>query len=298
MPLSGVSDFDAALSYAGEAVEQTMDSLLPAIDGPEARLPEAMRYAAFGPGSRLRPFLVLASATLFSVARSAAFRVAAAGEFAHACSTIHDDLPPIDRDERRHHRPSCRSHFGAATAILARDALQSLAFEVLAQPATHGDPAVRCLLTAGLAQAIGAHGTAGGQMLHLAAADQALENAAIIRLQRLKTGALFAFACTAGAILAKASDPMRHALQAYAHDLGLAWQITNDLLEADAEHDPAGNSGALPAAKASFVDVLGRDRARDQANVLARQASRHLESFGAKADLLRRTAQFVVGRRA
>ena len=299
MPLSGISDFDAALGHAAGAVEQTMARLLPATDGPEAQLPQAMRYAALSPGRRLRPFFVLAGASLFSVASAAALRVAAAAEMAHACSLIHDELPPIDRDDHHGGRPSCQSRFDAATAILARDALQSLAFEVLAQPATHGDPAVRCQLMAGLAQAIGVQGTAGGQMLDIAGNGEALESAATIRLQRLKTGAMFAFACTAGAILAKASDPMRHLLQAYAHDLGLAYQISDDLLTADvAAGHSANTSGLARAKRANFVRVLGRERAADQARALAHQATQHLESFGDKAALLRRAAEAVVERRA
>ncbi len=301
MPLSSHRQFDQALAFAAQSVERTMDRLLPSGDEGEARLFEAMRYSSLGGGKRLRAFFVLAGATLFKVAALPALRTASAIEFIHAYSLIHDDLPAMDDDDLRRGKPSCHKQFDEATAILAGDALQALAFEVLAHDETHGDPAVRVALVAELARATGAHGMVGGQMLDLLAEQQAGERSigAITRLQRLKTGALISFSCTAGAILGKASDHPRMALQAYAHDLGLAFQIADDLLDVEGNVVELGKTPGkdIVAGKATFVSILGVKRARAQAEMLARQAAAHLDSFGEAADLLRQAANFVIARR-
>ena len=262
-----------------------------------------MRYSSLGGGKRLRAFFVLAGASLFKVGAVPALRTASAIEFVHAYSLIHDDLPAMDDDDLRRGKPSCHKQFDEATAILAGDALQTLAFEVLADTDTHGDPAVRAHLVVDLAKAAGAHGMVGGQMLDLLAEEQDAEEMSIgtiTRLQRLKTGALISFSCTAGAILGKAAEPMRSALSAYAHDLGLAFQIVDDLLDVEGDPSVVGKATGKDAAagKATFVSILGLERARAQASMLARQAAAHLEPFGDKADLLRQAANFVVSRRA
>ncbi len=301
MPLSAHRDFESALAFAAASVERTMDRLLPAGDTDEARVFEAMRYASLGGGKRLRAFFVLAGATLFRVGALPAMRTASAIEFVHAYSLVHDDLPAMDDDDLRRGKPSCHRQFDEATAILAGDALQALAFEVLAHEDTHGDPAVRAALVAELARAAGAHGMVGGQMLDLLAEERPdLSIGAITRLQRLKTGALISFACTSGAILGKAAEPLRHALSAYAHDLGLAFQIVDDLLDIEGSAEQLGKTPGKDASagKATFVSILGLDRARAQAGLLARQAAAHLEPFGEAADLLRQAAQFVVARQA
>jgi farnesyl diphosphate synthase len=306
MPLSSYREFDAALAFAAESVERTMERLLPhAFPGEnsgETRVFDAMRYSSLGGGKRLRAFFVLAGATLFKVGAIPANRAASAIEFVHAYSLIHDDLPAMDDDDLRRGKPSCHKQFDEATAILAGDALQALAFEVLADTDTHGDPAVRASLVVELAKAAGAHGMVGGQMLDLLAEEQVGEMSigAITRLQRLKTGALISFSCTAGAILGKAADPMRNALSAYAHDLGLAFQIVDDLLDVEGDAAEVGKATGKDAAagKATFVSILGKDRARSQATMLARQAAAHLEPFGTAANLLRQAADFVVSRRA
>ncbi|MDP1961293.1 MAG: polyprenyl synthetase family protein [Reyranella sp.] len=301
MPLSSHRQFDQALAFAAESVERTMDRLLPSGNEGEARLFEAMRYSSLGGGKRLRAFFVLAGATLFKVAAQPALRTACAIEFVHAYSLIHDDLPAMDDDDLRRGKPSCHKQFDEATAILAGDALQALAFEVLAHDETHGDPAVRAALVTELARASGAHGMVGGQMLDLLAESQKGERSigAITRLQRLKTGALISFSCTAGAILGKASDHPRAALLAYAHDLGLAFQIADDLLDVEGTVADLGKTPGkdAQAGKATFVSILGLERARAQAGLLARQAAAHLDSFGEAADLLRQAADFVVARR-
>ncbi|MDE2228834.1 MAG: polyprenyl synthetase family protein [Alphaproteobacteria bacterium] len=259
-----------------------------------------MRYAALAPGKRLRPFLVLASAQLFTVGRRSALQAAVAVELMHAYSLVHDDLPAMDDSDLRRGRPTVHKTFDEATAILAGDGLLTLAFEVLAHPDTHGDPAVRCELVASLAQAAGAAGMVGGQMFDLIAEEHPeLDIGSITRLQRLKTGALIAFSCEAGAILGKAPAELRMALRGYAHDLGLAFQIADDLLDV---HGSAGETGKpvgrdAAAGKATFVSILGADRARAQATLLVRQAVTHLDLFKERANLLREAARFVVDRR-
>ncbi len=302
MPLSTYRSFEMALAFAAQSTERTMDRLLPLTAGGEARVIEAMRYSSLGGGKRLRAFFVLASATLFKVATLSALRTASAIEFVHAYSLIHDDLPAMDDDDLRRGKPSCHKQFDEATAILAGDALQALAFEVLAHEDTHGDPAVRTALIAELAKAAGAHGMVGGQMLDLLAEKQGgdLPIGPITHLQRLKTGALISFSCTAGAVLGKASEPMRAALAAYAHDVGLAFQIADDLLDVEGSAEQLGKTPGkdVAAGKATFVSILGVERARAQAGLLAKQAAAHLEPFGAAADLLKQAAEFVVARRA
>jgi len=294
-----LKNFELALAHAARLTTTTMERLLAGGAEPEARLMQAMRYGALSGGKRLRPFFVLNSAQLFNVAESAAARVAAAVEFVHAYSLIHDDLPAMDDDDLRRGQPTVHKQFDEATAILAGDALQALAFEVLAEPATHGDPAVRCELVRSLAVAIGAHGMVGGQMADLAAGDGSFGIGEITRMQRMKTGELIAFSCVAGAILGKAAEPSRHALQAYAHDLGLAFQIADDLIDAEGSAAEAGKAVGKDKArgKATFVDILGVERARAQARLLAEQAGKHLDIFEEKADLLREAARFVVTRR-
>jgi len=302
MPLSSFIAFEPALAHAAVSTEQTMERLLPRGDSDEARVFEAMRYSSLGGGKRLRAFFVLAGATLFKVGAMPALRTASAVEFLHAYSLIHDDLPAMDDDDLRRGKPACHRQFDEATAILAGDALQALAFEVLAHEDTHGDAQVRAHLVAELARAAGAHGMVGGQMLDLLAeqTDGAMSIGTITRLQRLKTGALISFSCTAGAILGKAADQSRAALSAYAHDLGLAFQIVDDLLDVEGDAAELGKTPGKDqaAGKATFVSILGVERARAQAGALARQAAAHLEPFGNAADLLRQAANFVVARRA
>ena len=295
------ASFDAALADAARLTDAVIDRLIRVPSGLEARVFEAMRYAALAPGKRLRPFLVLASAQLFAVVQRSALQAASAVELVHAYSLVHDDLPAMDNSDLRRGRPTCHKAFDDATAVLAGDALLTLAFEVLAQSDTHGDPAVRCELVAALAQAAGAGGMVGGQMIDLIAEHRPdLDMGAITRLQRLKTGALIAYACEAGAILGKSALEPRLALRAYAHDLGLAFQIADDLLDVQGSSGetgkPVGQDQA--AGKATFVSILGVERARAQAQLLIAQAIRHLELFGEKADLLRQAARFVIERRA
>jgi farnesyl diphosphate synthase len=292
--------FESALSGAATQVDAVIDHLISVPSGPEARVFEAMRYAVLGPGKRLRPFLVLASSRLFGVSRRGALHAAASVEMVHAYSLVHDDLPAMDNSDLRRGRPTCHKQFDDATAVLAGDGLLTLAFEVLAHPHTHGDPAVRCELVSALAIAAGAQGMVGGQMFDLLAEHRSdLDIGAITRLQRLKTGALIAFSCEAGAILGKAPHEARVALRGYAHDLGLAFQIADDLLDVEGSPDQTGKPVGQDAAagKATFVSILGVERARAQAELLVDQAVAHLDIFDANTELLRQTARFVVERR-
>ena len=295
-----MSAFTDALADDARAVTEMLDRLLSTEDSAESHLTEAMRYATLNGGKRVRPFLVMSSARLFSVAESCALRVAAAVEMVHCYSLVHDDLPAMDDDDLRRGQPTCHVRFDEATAILAGDALLTKAFQVLADPDTHSDPAVRSDLVAELAHAAGDEGMVAGQMLDLMAEDAALGMSEVTRLQRLKTGMLIGFACESGAILGKAPEAARHALRAYVHDLGLAFQIVDDLLDVEGDEKEVGKKTGKDqaAGKATFVSLLGRDRARAQADMLAGQAAQHLELFAEKANHLRELARFVVKRRA
>lgn len=293
------SDLAAAMAEAAEAVNRGLERILPRSDFPEKKLFEAMRYSALGGGKRLRPFLVMSSSRIFGVADECALRAAVAVECVHCYSLIHDDLPAMDNSDLRRGRPTVHKQYDEATAILAGDALLTIAFEILADPRTHEDPAVRCRLVSALAKASGVHGMVGGQMLDLIAETSKLDIGAITRLQRLKTGELIAFSAEAGAILGKTSTQHLNALRAYAHDLGLAFQIIDDLLDAEGTEAETGKSVGrdAKAGKATFVTVLGADRARAQAKLLSEQAIQHLSMFGDRARHLEDVARFVVDRK-
>ncbi len=295
---------DAVLAQAREdaasAVEAALDVLLAESEGPEARLDEAMRYAALGGGKRLRAFLVIEGARLFAVSSTCAARVAAAVEMLHAYSLIHDDLPAMDNDDLRRGRPSTHKAFDEATAILAGDALQARAFEVLAEPDTHNDSLARAELVQAFARAVGPRGMVGGQMIDMLAEGRNFTAPEVTRLQSMKTGRLIEFSAEAGAILGRASPPQRQALAHFGHELGAAFQIADDLLDALSSTEEMGKTAGKDAAagKATLVAILGTARAREQATHLAEQACQHLDPFGERADLLRALARFVVARRA
>lgn len=294
-----MSELKAAMAACAEAVNRELDRILTTDDAPERRLIEAMRYASLAGGKRLRPFLVMQTARQFSVAERSALRVAATVELVHCYSLVHDDLPAMDDDDLRRGKPTVHKAFDEATAILAGDALLTLAFGVLANPATHPNPAIRADLVVKLAKAAGGHGMVGGQMIDLRAAQTDLDIGSITRLQRLKTGALIDFSCQAAAALGNAPSAARDALRGYAHDLGLAFQIADDLLDVEGAEAETGKAVGKDAqrGKATFVSILGPERARAQAELLAQQAVEHLAIFDEKADLLRAVARFIVDRR-
>lgn len=294
------SRLQQALADNAAAIESALAALLPAGNGLETRLYEAMRYATLNGGKRLRPFLVMEGARLFAVREACALRAACAVEMVHCYSLVHDDLPAMDNDDLRRGRPTVHKQFDEATAILAGDALLTAAFAVLADPLTHSDAQVRAQLVLALANAAGAEGMVGGQMIDLIAENQSLDIGAITRLQRMKTGALICAAAEAGAILGKTPQPLREALRGYAQALGLAFQMSDDLLDAEGSIGEVGKRTGKDAArgKATFVSLLGAERARAQARMLAEQAIEHLDLFGEKADLLRDVARWVVDRRS
>ncbi len=298
--LEKLNSFKKLLAAGAAEVTETLDQLLRAEDGQESRLAEAMRYVSLSGGKRIRPFMVRESSRLFNVAPSCALRVAAAVEMIHCYSLVHDDLPAMDDDNLRRGQPTCHIKYDEATAILVGDALLTKAFEVLAGEPTHSDPRVRSELIVEIARASGGEGMVGGQMFDLMAENQQLDMPGITHLQRLKTGVLIGFSCEAGAILGKAPETARHALHAYAHDLGLAFQIVDDILDVEGDEKEVGKKIGKDkmAGKATFVSLLGLERARSQADILADQAIQHLDLFLEKADSLRDLAKYVVSRKS
>ncbi len=287
-----------ALDAIGTAMDQRFDRLLPVPRDGRDRLYQGMRHAVIGGGKRMRPLLVVAACDLFHVDRERALRVAVAIECVHCYSLIHDDLPCMDDDDLRRGKPTVHKAYDEATAVLAGDSLHALAFEILADPATHGDPAARAELVLELAKASGPNGMAGGQMMDIAATDEAFDLGETTRLQQLKTGALIGFCLEAGAIMGRIPEQGRTPLRGYARDLGLAFQIADDLLDVEGSSAKTGKAVGKDAAagKATFVSLLGIERARTQAAMLIDQAIDHLHSFGAEADLLRAIARFAIAR--
>lgn len=288
---------DAMADVAGE-VDRAFDALLPVPNDPRADLYEAMRYAAMAGGKRLRPLLVRAVADLFAVDRVASTRVGAAIEAIHVYSLIHDDLPAMDDDALRRGKPTVHVRYGEATAILAGDCLHALAFEWLAHPDTHPDPFVRAELVLDLARAAGPSGMAGGQAMDLAAETRTFDLPTVTRLQQMKTGALIGASVEAGAILGRVPPEGRLGLRGYAHDLGLAFQIVDDLLDAHGDEGKVGKKlrKDADAGKETFLTLLGPDRARAQSRMLVDQAVQHLHAYGLEADILRELARFVLER--
>ncbi len=265
--------------------------------GPDSAVRRACQYALLNGGKRFRPSIALMIAEAVNPEADVT-QAALAIEYFHTASLVVDDLPCMDDDDLRRGRPSTHKAFDEATAVLAGDALLTFAFEILGSADTHDDYRVRCDLVVGLAKAVGTHGMVGGQMIDMASEGKTLEIGALTRLQQLKTGALIAYACESGAILGKASKEARHALHAYAHDLGLAFQITDDVLDEEGDSVTLGKTAGKDknAGKATFVSILGVKRAREQARMLADQAVQHLDLFDGKADSLRSAASFVINR--
>ncbi len=279
-------------------VDAAFDELLPMPEDTRARLVEAMRYAAIGGGKRVRPLLVASVAALYGVDREVAVRTGCAVEAIHVYSLIHDDLPCMDDDDLRHGKPTLHRAYDEATAVLAGDSLHALAFEILADPAISGDPFVRAELVATLAGASGMNGMAGGQMMDMAAGSADYDLPTITRLQQLKTGALLAASVEMGAILGRVPPEGRGHLRAYARDIGLAFQIADDLLDHEGDEAKAGKALRKDdeQGKQTFVTLMGAGKAREQARALVEQAIGHLGSHGSEADLLRALARFIVER--
>ena len=287
-----------SLTQIAADIDQEFDALLKLPGDARDRLYAAMRHAAIGGGKRLRPLLVTATAALFHVNRAVAVRVGTAVEAIHVYSLVHDDLPCMDDDDMRRGKPTVHRAFDDATAVLAGDSLHALAFEILASPQTHPDPFVRGELVSTLALASGPEGMAGGQMMDIEAENATFDLQTVVRLQALKTGALIAASVEMGAILGHIPPEGRTHLRGYARDIGLAFQIADDIL--DVEGDPKLAGKALQkdadAGKGTFVSLMGLERAKQQAEMLVAQANEHLSCYGTEANLLRAIANYITER--
>ena len=291
-------ELDAEASRVSGEVDHFFSELLAPPEDARDRLYEAMRHAAIGGGKRLRPLLTIAASRLFAIARERALRVGCAIEAIHVYSLIHDDLPCMDDADLRRGKPTVHKEFGEAEAVLAGDSLHALAFDILAHPATNEDPWVRSELVLELARAAGPQGMAGGQMMDLFAEGRQLDLPAITRLQQLKTGALIEYSVDAACIMAKLPQEARTPYRGYARNIGLAFQIADDLIDHSGDEAAAGKPTRKDraAGKATFVSLLGEDRARQQAGFLVNQATEHLSGHGSEADLLRAIARFAIER--
>ncbi|HZV19657.1 MAG TPA: farnesyl diphosphate synthase [Sphingobium sp.] len=298
MRIDAPTRLDEAMATIADAIDRQFDQLLTSPDDLRTRLYAAMRHAAIGGGKRMRPLIVKASCDLFNVGFESALRTGLAVECIHVYSLIHDDLPAMDDDDLRRGKPTVHRAYDEATAILAGDCLHDLAFSVLVDERTHPDPFARCDLIRALAQASGPMGMAGGQMMDLTAETTPFDLPTVTRMQQLKTGALIAFSAESGAILARVPEEKRVGLRGYARDLGLAFQIADDLLDVEGDAEVTGKAVGKDeaAGKATFVSLIGRDQAREQAELLVEQAKAHLRGFGNEADLLRDIADFAIRR--
>jgi farnesyl diphosphate synthase len=293
-----------AIAASAKAVDATLEAVLPRPHGPQGRVQEAMRYATFAGGKRLRPFLVLHSARLFGIDDAHSLRVGSAIEVLHTYSLVHDDLPCMDDDDLRRGRPTTHIAFDEMTAVLAGDGLLTIAFEILADEKTHPDPAVRIALVARLAEASGHDGMIGGQVIDMIAdtikAGKKFGVDDVVNLQRLKTGQLFEFSCEAGPILAKAPAEDRARLRAYAREMGVVFQITDDLLDVTSTAEKTGKAVGKDAqmGKATLVTLLGVDGARAEAKKRAQAAIAALGAYAARSPELSGLPLFLLDRDA
>lgn len=291
-------DFEVRLIEIADRVTVALDQLIPPASGPEANLMRAMRHAALGNGKRMRPFFVLEVGRMFGADETALLRAAAALECIHTYSLVHDDLPCMDDDDLRRGQPTVHKAFNEPTAVLAGDALLTLAFGILSHPDTHADPDIRLRLIARLADAAGARGMVGGQMIDMLGVDHIRDLNTITRMQRMKTGALISYAVEAGAFIGRANDAERQALAGFANDLGLAYQIADDLLDATGDVATVGKATGKDkdAGKATFVTLLGVEGAGQRVRLLAAQAKEHLANFHNRANMLLQSVDYVLER--
>ena len=295
---SSPSLLNESLTQIAADIDQEFDALLKLPGDARDRLYAAMRHAAIGGGKRLRPLLVTATAALFHVDRAVAVRVGTAVEAIHVYSLVHDDLPCMDDDDMRRGKPTVHRAFDDATAVLAGDSLHALAFEILASPQTHPDPFVRGELVSTLALASGPEGMAGGQMMDIEAENATFDLQTVMRLQALKTGALIVASVEMGAILGHVPPERRIHLRGYARDIGLAFQIADDILDVEGDPELAGKAlqKDADAGKGTFVSLMGLERAKQQAEMLVAQANEHLSCYGTEANLLRAIANYITER--
>lgn len=294
----GLMEFAGRLEQVADRVTVALDQLIPRADGPEADLMRAMRHAALANGKRMRPFFVLETGAMFDADETSLLRTAVALECIHTYSLVHDDLPCMDDDDYRRGQPTVHKAFDESTAVLAGDALLTLAFEILADEDTHRDAKIRCELITKLAQASGANGMVGGQMIDMLEENMPRDLNIITRMQRLKTGMLISYSTEAAAIIGGARQHERQALAGFAHDLGLAYQIADDLLDATGELETVGKATGKDeaAGKANFVTLLGVEGAQQRVRLLAAQAKDHLSVFHNRANILLQSVDYVLAR--
>lgn len=299
MAADGDPDFGRRLTEIADRVTVALDQLIPPAQGPEADLMRAMRHSALANGKRMRPFYVIETGAIFDAPEKSLLRTAAALECVHSYSLIHDDLPCMDDDDFRRGQPTVHKAFNEATAVLAGDALLTLAFKILANRETHQDPHIRLKLLERLSDNAGALGMVGGQMIDMLEEESPRDLNTITRMQRLKTGALISYSVEAGAIIGGANEAERQALHGFAHDLGLAYQISDDLLDATGEEVDVGKPLRTDesAGKANFVTLMGVEQARERVRLLAAQAKEHLAIFRNRANILLQSVDFVLDRK-
>ena len=294
----GDPEFGRRLTEIADRITVALDQLIPPAQGPEADLMRAMRHSALANGKRMRPFYVIETGAMFDAPEKSLLRTAAALECIHCYSLIHDDLPCMDDDDFRRGQPTVHKAFNEATAVLAGDALLTLAFKILASRETHQDPHIRLKLLERLADSSGAQGMVGGQMIDMLETDSPRDLNTITRMQRLKTGALISYSVEAGGIIGGANEAERHALHGFSHDLGLAYQISDDLLDATGDEADVGKPLRTDevAGKANFVTLLGVGQAQERVRLLAAQAKEHLAIFHSRANILLQSVDFVLDR--
>ncbi|NQY15316.1 MAG: polyprenyl synthetase family protein [Henriciella sp.] len=299
MAADGDPDFGRRLTEIADRVTVALDQLIPPAQGPEADLMRAMRHSALANGKRMRPFYVIETGAMFEAPEKSLLRTAAALECVHCYSLIHDDLPCMDDDDFRRGQPTVHKAFSEATAVLAGDALLTLAFKILANRETHQDAHIRLKLLERLADNAGAQGMVGGQMIDMLEDESPRDLNTITRMQRLKTGALISYSVEAGAIIGGANEMERQALHGFAHDLGLAYQISDDLLDATGDEADVGKPLRTDesAGKANFVTLLGVEAAQERVRLLAAQAKEHLAIFRNRANILLQSVDFVLDRK-
>lgn len=293
-----MTEFATRLSEVADKVTVALDRLIPPASGPEIDLMRAMRHAALANGKRIRPFFVLEVGDMFGADETPLLHAAAALECIHTYSLVHDDLPCMDDDDVRRGQPTVHIAYDEATAVLAGDGLLTLAFGILADDGIDLAAETRLRLISRLAEASGAKGMVGGQMIDMLGVEHVRDLNTITRMQRMKTGALISYAVEAGAIIGGASNAERHALAGFANDLGLAYQIADDLLDATGDAGLVGKATGKDeeAGKATFVTLLGVEGAQQRVRLLAAQAKEHLAIFRNRANILLQSVDYVLDR--
>ena len=291
-------DFKSHLAAVSEEVEVILNDVLPLPSGNQKAVIEATRYAVLGGGKRIRPFLMIETARMLGHLNKGVYIAGAALECMHVYSLVHDDLPCMDNDDFRRGKPTVHKKYNEALAVLTGDNLLTISFELLTNPEVHENPNVRMSLIKDLAKAGGANGMIGGQVIDISNSEILRDEVFISQLQKLKTGALIEYAVTAGATLSNAIESEKTALKNYARDIGLAFQIKDDILYVEGDAEIVGKSVGKDDAlgKVTFVSILGLENAKAKASQLGKNAIRHLKPFGNKAEILSKTVDFILNR--